>query len=344
MTPAKRKQKSALKETETDGQEYSLATWSIYSMLDGFCSLLTSQSATRSTVLVKEQETLVNAVCHSKSDSISVILSSQSSGRWVKLALDGTVLFERHLQWSDKNNSTSVYCTEVEDQLCVLGSDRVLRFYDIRYGTEIRSISLNDSTSASPVSASWLVRFGSDVNKAPTSASALQLFNSKLVKPTGPCNLYRRALSVSADSALSSSLCQSIGKLSGAGTSEVLAALPVSHKRQLQELQAQYAVCVQQEAAQDKEVVLDSAERRERKLRKLTVDVPHEAAKVNFGEFYPANFIVCCCLTCASFSLKHQPGVLDSPGSQAEGCCGSEGRCFCGGLGVGSAEVAGSLR
>lgn len=292
VTPAKRKQKSALKDSDSDNQEYAFAAWPVFAILDGTCSLLSSQGAVRSTVAVKEQESLVEVVCHRKSDSISLILSSASVWRWVKLSLDGTVLFERNLQWTSKSSGSFTFCTEVEDQFCMLGSDRVLHFYDTRYGTEVRSVSLADSTTASPVSASWLVRFENDVNKAAssTSASGLQLINSKLLKATGPCNLYRRALPVTAlESALGSSLCQSIGKLSestiaaaGFPSSEVSAILPISHKRQLQDLLTQYQACVEQEAAQDKEEVLDSAERRDRKQRRLALDVPRNAAQVMY--------------------------------------------------------------
>ena len=173
------------------------------------------------------------------------------------------------------------------DQLSVVTADRVLKYFDVRYGTEVRTVALNDSTANSPVSASWVLLFETDANKSSSAGApaSVQIFTSKMLKTSGPFNLYRRTLGVQTASALSSSLCQSIGKLAAstvATENAAAAPLPASQKRQLQELSSQYQSQVQNEATQDLKDLMDPAERQERKHRKLSVDVPQDAAKVRF--------------------------------------------------------------
>lgn len=296
VTPAKRKAK-AQKEADADTTEYTLSVWPVPTLLSGASALLTAQSASSSTLSLQTGESVVSVVLHAKADSLSIItsLEGKATGRWMKLALDGTVLFERAL--SAVTSNAGDY-SEVGEQLVVLTSDRVLKYFDGRYGTEVRSVALNDSTNSSPVSASWVLLFESDANKSSSAATptSVQIFTSKMLKASGPFNLYRRALGVQTASALSSSLCQSIGKLAAVnGAADVGSSLSAAQKCQLQELAAQYQVQVQKESAQDLKDLVDPAERQERKHRKLSVDIPQEAAKVRHHIPYIAScsFIMC---------------------------------------------------
>jgi len=281
VTPAKRKAK-AQKESDADNSEYLLSVWPVPALLSGASALLTAQSASTALLSLQAGEIVVSVVLHARADSLSVItsLEDKTSGRWLKVALDGTVLFERAL--SAVTSNVGDY-SEVGEQLVVLNSERVLTYFDARYGTEVRSVALNDSTGSSPVSASWVLLFEADSNKSSSAATptSVQIFTSKMLKASGPFNLYRRALGVQTVGALSSSLCHSVGKLAtSAGAVDSSATLSAAQKRQLQEVVAQYQAQVQKEAAQDSKDLMDAVERQDRKHRRLTVDVPQEAAKV----------------------------------------------------------------
>ena len=226
VTPAKRKAK-AQKESDADNSEYLLSVWPVPALLNGASALLTAQSASTATLSLQAGESVIGVVLHARADSLSVVtsLEGKTSGRWLKVALDGTVLFERALSAVTANAGDY---SEVGEQLVVLNSERVLKYFDARYGTEVRSVALNDSTGSSPVSASWVLLFESDSNKSSSAATptSVQIFTSKMLKASGPFNLYRRALGVQTASALSSSLCHSVGKLAtGASAVEGGAAL-----------------------------------------------------------------------------------------------------------------------
>lgn len=281
VTPAKRKAK-AQKESDADSSEYTLSVWPLPALLSGASALLTAQSACTSTLSLQAGESVVSVVLHARADSLSIITSFEGkiTGRWLKVALDGTILFERVM--TAVSSAAGDY-SEVGEQLVVLSSDRVLKYFDVRYGTEVRSIALNDSTSSSPVSASWVLLFESDANKSSSAANptSVQIFTSKMLKASGPFNLYRRALGVQTANSLSSSLCHSVGKLSAAaGVTDVNTTVSAAQKRQLQELAVQYLAQVQKESAQDTKDFVDPAERQDRKHRKLAVDIPQEAVKV----------------------------------------------------------------
>lgn len=282
VTPAKRKAK-AQKESDADNSEYSLSVWPVPALLSGASALLTAQSASTSTLSLQAGESVVSVVLHARADSLSVITAfeGKTTGRWLKVALDGTVLFERALSAVTANAGDY---SEVGEQLVMLTSDRVLKYFDGRYGTEVRTVALNDSTSSSPVSASWVLLFETDANKSSSAAAptSVQIFTSKMLKASGPFNLYRRALGVQTASALSSSLCHSIGKLAAGAVAAADSSANVSaaQKRQLQELAAQYQAQVQKESTQDLKDLVDPAERQARKHRRLALDVPQEAAKV----------------------------------------------------------------
>ena len=311
-TASKKKSKS---ESSNDlslsvGAEMTTANLSVWNnssaLLEGTCALLQQKNATASTIRYQSTEKVVGVVCHNHSDSLSVLLSSTSgNGRWIKLALDGTVLFERALSCS-----VIQYCSETCDQLCVLSSDRVLSFWDVRYGTEVRRVALNDSSASSTVCASWVLVHQSDANYSKSGSSStvpatMQLVTSKMIKTGGPYNLYRRALSSSTSTSsnsasnTTSTLCQSLGKLANTGETasvtsdnkrkqigsgdetEGATVLTAAHKRKLHELRSKLDAQLEVERAQDLSGdLVDPALRSERKHRKLSFEVPEEVYQV----------------------------------------------------------------
>lgn len=237
----------------------TISVWEIPALLEGSCVPLAAQNARSSSFALQEEEVLVSMDCHRAAASVSLV----TTARWVKLAIDGTALFERAI------SSGAVYAVETGDQLCILGADRTLRFYDARYGTELRSIALQDSSSSAPVSASWLVRYaGSDASKSNTGSA--QLITCKLIKSAGPSNLYRRILNTAAATTQGSSLCSSIGKLAAADSSSESASLSAAGKRQLQALSAEAAELA---------VQIDSAG--ERKRRKSSFSASEQNCAVS---------------------------------------------------------------
>jgi hypothetical protein len=260
-TTGKKKGKETGKRGGDGTNSAIVSVWELPALLEGSCVPLAAQNARTSSFALLEEEALVGMECHRAAASVSLVTTT----RWVKLAVDGTVLFERAIP------AGAVYAVESSDQLCILGADRTLRFYDTRYGTELRSIALHDSSSSAPVSASWLVKYtGSDTTKANTGSA--QLITCKLIKSAGPSNLYRRILNSTAAATQGSSLCNSIGKLATTDLGSERASLSAAGKRQLLALSAEAIEL----AAQN-----DTAG--ERKRRKSSVSASEQNCAVSSG-------------------------------------------------------------
>ena len=295
-TPSGKKKGKQSKDTEnTDVPKVIVSFWTLPLLLEGSITTLTAENAVNVTMNVQEDEVVCSAVCHSSVDSLSVLLTKSnttsstvaSTARWVKLSMNGGILFERHLSLS----LPIVRAAEAGEHLAVLTSDRLLRFYDSRYGTEVRSVTLNDATSTSPITASWLVSYTTDstTTAKSTPSGSLQLITSKALQTQGPTNIYHRTLATTTPttSSLTSSLCHSIGKLSASKNtsciteSGTVATLNTDNKRKLKEACAQYVQYVATEKAVEVAEFEDITVRQEVKRQKLNITVPQQTSEVS---------------------------------------------------------------
>ena len=295
-TPSGKKKGKQSKDTEnTDVPKVIVSFWTLPLLLEGSITTLTAENAVNVTMNVQEDEVVCSAVCHSSVDSLSVLLTKSnttsstvaSTARWVKLSMNGGILFERHLSLS----LPIVRAAEAGEHLAVLTSDRLLRFYDSRYGTEVRSVTLNDATSTSPITASWLVSYTTDstTTTKSTPSGSLQLITSKALQTQGPTNIYHRTLATTTPttSSLTSSLCHSIGKLSASKNTSCIteagtvATLNTDNKRKLKEACAQYVQYVATEKAVEVAEFEDITVRQEVKRQKLNITVPQQTSEVS---------------------------------------------------------------
>lgn len=291
-SPSGKKKGKQSKDTEnTDVPKVIVSFWTLPLLLEGSITALTAENAVNVTMNVQDDEVVCTAVCHSSVDSLSVLLTksntTSSTARWVKLSMNGGILFERHLSLV----LPIVRTAEAGEHLAVLTSDRLLRFYDSRYGTEVRSVTLNDATSTSPITASWLVSYTTDstTTAKSTPSGSLQLITSKALQTQGPTNIYHRTLATTTPttSSLTSSLCHSIGKLSASKNtsciteSGTVATLSTDNKRKLKEACAQYVQYVATEKAVEVAEFEDITVRQEFKRQKLNITVPQQTSEVS---------------------------------------------------------------
>jgi hypothetical protein len=271
-----------------------------------------ASDVTTSTLSLKKHEKVFKVLAHRQGGSLSLIVRNEtnSASRWIKVGLDGTVLFERDLQ------ETPVAVTEVADQLWLTyvlssGSSRVSQ-WDVRFGVEVRSVSVSTPHSG----ASYVLPFGYCYSPTSTTdnvggATTCHLLVASPVEGGSATALFRHA--VAADAQITrSTLCSAIGKLSaqsvnagldtdskpfnvsiyddsapkeveggeasGAEGGRVLAGLPGPMKRKLKTALHQYDAQMQLERI-EYSATEDPEARAEKRFRRFYLDIPEAVSR-----------------------------------------------------------------
>ena len=299
----------------------SINTWGFRSLLE--CSSLylnaESSSSNKTTLQLQAGESLVTACAHSHIDSVSVILhnSSSNSTRWVKININGDVLFERSISQKPKT------IVEVGEQLWIIHDLSKISLWDVKFGVEVKVFQLNPAPAVVG-GVGYVLPYGYAFNpdvdtSAGTTVVPCHLVVSALSSTGESTSLYRHTLT-SETQAVRSTLCSAIGKMStsasanstsvdgtpfnvsiyddsnqvlvsagsdanggAAASGRVLAGLPGPMKRKLKQIQTLYDNQVKLELSELTSTNdMDSPEDRfAKKYRRFYLDIPDSVSRVS---------------------------------------------------------------
>lgn len=266
-TVSQKKRKSVSIVSDLDRETHNrihLTKVDVPRLLEESCLILEKVDTIVDNIDLKPNEKLLSLHSHNKTNSFSLIISSNNtsssniSGRWLKCSLDGSILFERML--SSENKQLQPMCTScIDNQLYIISNQSILTVYDLKYGTELQSIVLNNNSNTSlkqPASSIWFVLYEHQLSKNTseniinTTSNAvvntntmiinktLHLITITSISSTHSYNINQCLISIPALPLGTSSLAMSIGKLHSTTTlvKNVINNISVENKEKLQEL------------------------------------------------------------------------------------------------------------
>jgi hypothetical protein len=155
------KKKKLNKNNSSGTNVCSVLTWNITSMGDGMCKQLSNISAIITDLDLMENEKFVNICSHINSKSLSIILSNDSNGRWLKYDyLEGSLLFERNFEVKMKNENDNLINNIINNDNLTKNRSEIVNamtvnnllwiicrgyvsVWDPRYGVELSVLALN---------------------------------------------------------------------------------------------------------------------------------------------------------------------------------------------------------